>query len=115
MIYIQHRVNSIEDLMLTDSKYGVEIDIRNHGQELIVVHDPFLDQEINFENWLKYFKHNFLIINVKEEGLEPKIFDLLDFILIEFHLLSTQWVESTDLVSVESMPSLFAHELCGGL
>jgi hypothetical protein len=82
MIYIQHRTNSIKDLILTDEKYGVEIDLRNHGKDLIVVHDPFDDQEINFEQWLSEFKHKFLIINVKEEGLEPKIFELLS----NFHI-----------------------------
>ena len=88
MIYIQHRVNSIKDLKLTDSKYGIEIDIRNHGQELIVVHDPFLDQEINLESWLKHFKHKFLIVNVKEEGLEPKIFNLLSkFNIMNYFIL----------------------------
>jgi hypothetical protein len=77
MIRIQHRTNDIGQLERTPSDYGVEIDIRNHGDELLVVHDPFLTDAITLCDWLKSYKHKFLIANVKEEGMEPKLLPLL--------------------------------------
>ena len=41
MQLISHRVNKLEDLKKLDKKYGVEIDIRDDGKKLIIVHDPF--------------------------------------------------------------------------
>ena len=77
MIHIQHRVNDIHQLRQTPTQYGVEIDIRNHGETLLVVHDPFLTNAVELSDWLAFYKHRFLIANVKEEGLEPKLLKLL--------------------------------------
>lgn len=77
MIRIQHRVNTINQLRQTEMGYGVEIDIRNHGDELFVIHDPFSTQAVTLSEWLLNYKHQFLIVNVKEEGLEPKLLKLL--------------------------------------
>ena len=49
-----------------------EIDIRSYGNDLILQHDPFVKGEL-FNEWIKFFKHKFLILNVKEEGLESLI------------------------------------------
>ena len=64
MIIIKHRVNSIEDLKKTSNKYGVEIDLRSYGQQIIVDHEPFR-KSITFIKWLRFYKHKFLILNVK--------------------------------------------------
>ena len=72
MQIILHRKNSIEDLKNTPEYYGVEIDIRSWGKRLIVAHDPFVDA-IDFEEWIKYFRHKILILNIKEEGIEYKV------------------------------------------
>ena len=40
MELIHHRRNSIEDLEATDAKYGIEVDIRSNGHDLIIHHDP---------------------------------------------------------------------------
>jgi hypothetical protein len=77
MIRIQHRRNDIHQLQQTPSDYGVEIDIRNHGDALLVVHDPFLTDAVELSDWLASYNHRFLIVNVKEEGLEPKLLALL--------------------------------------
>ena len=77
MIRIQHRRNDIHELQLTPSDYGIEIDIRNHGNALLVVHDPFLTDAVELSEWLLHYNHRFLIANVKEEGLEPKLLPLL--------------------------------------
>lgn len=68
--FIQHRVNTIEGLKSTPEEYGVEVDIRSNGTDLIIHHDPFADGVV-FDDWLKHLNHGTLILNVKEEGLEP--------------------------------------------
>jgi len=76
MIRILHRVNSIKMLEDTSTDFGVEVDIRSNNDKLILHHDPFKKGEL-FENWLKHFQHRTLILNVKEEGLEECIIDLM--------------------------------------
>ena len=73
---IHHRRNSINSLKAVNSDLGVEVDIRSFGEKLIINHDPF-KESINFEDWLKYYKHKLLILNVKEEGLEEKLIILM--------------------------------------
>ena len=76
MIFVSHRRNTIEELKKTNIKYGVEIDLRSSGDSIIVHHDPLAKGE-NFSRWLKHFNHKFLILNVKEEGLEIHIIEYL--------------------------------------
>lgn len=76
MKLIAHRRNTIAELQATPAQYGVEIDLRSFGSELIVQHDPFVMGE-SFERWLDHFKHGTLILNVKEEGLEERLIGLM--------------------------------------
>ena len=77
MEYIAHRRNSVADLNATPVRYGVEVDIRTNGNELIINHDPFIAGD-SFEEWLAAYKHGTLILNVKEEGLEDRLISLMD-------------------------------------
>ena len=72
-----HRVNTIEQLINTPVELGVEVDIRSQGKELIIQHEPF-DQGESFLEWLNFFKHGILILNVKEEGLETHLLRLME-------------------------------------
>ena len=72
MIIIKHRVNTIESLKKTSKEFGVEIDLRSNNKEIYLNHDPFKKGE-KLSNWLKYFKHKLIVLNVKEEGLEKFI------------------------------------------
>ena len=76
MLKIYHRINSNYKLSKIDEKYGVEIDIRSFKESLIVGHEPF-KKNIFLSNYLKNFKNRFIIFNVKEEGIEKKIFNLI--------------------------------------
>ena len=76
MEVIFHRRNTIEQLVNTDTSYGIEVDIRSYNSNLIIHHDPFSDGVL-FEQWLAHFNHGTLILNVKEEGLESKLIDLM--------------------------------------
>ena len=86
---INHRVNNLNKLKNTAKNLGIEIDIRTIKNKLILNHDPFLNG-LKFEIFLKHFNHNFLIINVKEEGIERKIVQILNrFKIRKYFLLDT--------------------------
>jgi hypothetical protein len=54
----------------------VEVDIRSYGDELIIHHDPFIKGE-PFNTWIAEYNHGTLILNVKEEGLEARLIELM--------------------------------------
>lgn len=76
MKLIAHRRNTIAELQATPPQYGVEVDIRSWGDRLVIHHDPFVEGE-NFETWLAAYRHGTLILNVKEEGLEARLVELM--------------------------------------
>jgi hypothetical protein len=76
MKLIAHRRNTIDLLEATDHKYGVEVDIRSHGERLLIHHDPFVTGE-SFDEWVDAYRHKTLILNVKEEGLEARLIALM--------------------------------------
>lgn len=76
MNLISHRRNTIAELQATDIRYGVEVDIRSYGGDLVIHHDPFVNAT-PFESWLNEYNHGTLILNVKEEGLEDKLLELM--------------------------------------
>ncbi len=76
MNFIAHRINTIEELKRIDKKYGVEMDIRDYGNDLILSHDPFRSGE-NFEEYIKNYKHGTLILNIKSERIEWRVLDIL--------------------------------------
>lgn len=77
MEIIAHRRNTAADLDATPTAFGIEVDIRSHEETLIVQHDPFASGE-TFESWLDHYRHGRLILNVKEEGLENRLCNLMD-------------------------------------
>ncbi len=76
MKLISHRRNTVSELLATDSKYGIEVDIRSQGDRLIIHHDPGVAGE-SFEEWINAYRHGTLILNVKEEGLESRLIALM--------------------------------------
>ena len=76
MKLISHRRNTVSELLATDSKYGIEVDIRSKGDRLIIHHDPFVAGE-SFDEWIDAYRHGTLILNVKEEGLEARLIALM--------------------------------------
>ena len=89
MIKIKHRVNSLDDLSQTNIMHGVEIDIRANTADLYISHDPFLPGCLLSE-YLEVYKHRFLILNVKEDGLEDRIIQLLNKHKIEEYFFLDQ-------------------------
>ena len=76
MIFIKHRVNSIKELKETPHNFGVEVDLRTLDEKIILNHDPFLRGD-EFEEWLKNYNHNFLVLNIKDVGIESNILNLM--------------------------------------
>ncbi len=76
MKLIAHRRNTLNELLVTPTKYGVEVDIRSYGDKLVIHHDPFFKGE-SFEAWIAAYQHGTLILNVKEEGLEARLIELM--------------------------------------
>lgn len=81
MIYVNHRINTSEQLEHVPLQNGVELDVRYHLNELILHHDPFNHHEDNpefFETFLKNWNHQGpMILNVKTEGIERKLIELM--------------------------------------
>jgi hypothetical protein len=76
MLKIAHRINTVAQLIQVPTNYGIELDIRSEGKNLILHHDPFNEGEL-FEDILKAFNHQLIILNTKSEGLEERILTLL--------------------------------------
>jgi hypothetical protein len=76
MKLIAHRRNTVAELLATPVHYGVEVDIRSFGERLVIHHDAFVEGE-DFIHWLDHYRHGTLILNVKEEGLEQRLLDLM--------------------------------------
>jgi hypothetical protein len=77
MKIILHRINKREVLRSTPQEFGVEVDIRSYGDDLVIHHEPFLKGEL-FNEWIEDFNHGTLILNVKEEGLEERLLKIMD-------------------------------------
>jgi hypothetical protein len=75
--------------MATPEKYGVEVDIRSRGNQLIIHHDAFVEG-VSFEDWIGAYQHGTLILNVKEEGLEARLISIMQFKGIEDYFFLDQ-------------------------
>ncbi len=76
MIYIAHRINTVEQLCQLPTEYGVEVDLRDRGDRLFLQHDPFGDGE-DFEDYLAHYDHGPMILNIKSERIEHRVLDLI--------------------------------------
>lgn len=76
MIIVKHRQNKLKNIKKLNFLYGAEIDIRSNSKTLITQHDP-LKNGVTLDVWLQNYKHNYLIANIKEEGIETKVISLL--------------------------------------
>lgn len=74
MKLISHRRNTVAELLDTPFEYGIEVDIRSYGDQLIIHHEPFV-VGVAFDEWIAAYQHGTLILNVKEEGLEARLIE----------------------------------------
>ncbi len=76
MEFIAHRVNTIQELKEVPKEFGVEVDLRDCGNRIILQHEPFSDGEY-FEEYLKHYNHGTIILNIKSERIEFRVLELL--------------------------------------
>lgn len=76
MNFIAHRINTVKELKELPHEFGVELDLRDFGTDLILEHDPFVGGE-HFEDYLKHYQHGLMILNIKSERIEFKVLELL--------------------------------------
>lgn len=77
MIYMAHRINTLEELRILPKEYGVELDLRdNIDGSIYIQHNPFEPGE-DFEEYLKEYHHGMMIVNIKSERIEEPVMDLL--------------------------------------
>ncbi len=76
MIIIRHRINSVQELRLIPKHQGVEIDLRLSANGIYLQHDAKSEGEL-FKEWVKEYSHKIIILNVKEDGLENQILEIL--------------------------------------
>ena len=74
--FICHRINTINELNTIDPIFGVEIDLRDRDNEIILSHDPFINGEM-FTNYIQYYNKSTLILNIKSERIEYKCMEIL--------------------------------------
>ena len=84
MEVIYHRINTLNELDVIPFNAGVEIDIRDFQNNLILQHDPFTGGEM-LEPFLEKYgnRQGNLILNIKSERIEFKIKELLEKYKIE--------------------------------
>ena len=76
MQIVAHRINTVERLRRLPTHWGVELDLRADGSELILNHDPFKGGE-RFVDYLAEYRHGLLVLNIKEAGIEDKVLRLV--------------------------------------
>ena len=76
---IAHRINTLAQLEELPPHVAIEFDVRDSGGLLLVEHDPFVPVEpsLPLESFLEKVGERFLIVNIKSEGIEPRILTLL--------------------------------------
>lgn len=90
MNLIAHRINTVEALRRLPSQYGVEVDLRDWENEIVLSHDPFERGE-NFEHYLQQYHHGTLILNIKSERIEPRVITLLE----KYHISDYFFLDSS--------------------
>ena len=90
MNIIAHRINSIQELEKVNKSYGVEIDLRSNSLDIVLEHEALKSDFTKFEEWLQYFCHEMIILNIKEEGLENRILDILREFKVENYFFLDQ-------------------------
>ena len=73
---IYHRVNSLKQAELIENNAGAEIDLRLSFGEIIIAHDPN-QPGCTLKDWLEVFSGDFVVLNLKEMGIEEIVLSQL--------------------------------------
>jgi hypothetical protein len=90
MQIVAHKINTVERLRRLPKHFGVELDIRAMGSELILNHDPFSCGD-RFVDYLGEYRHGLMVLNIKETGIENEVLRLVrERGIIDFFLLDIE-------------------------
>ncbi|MBL4694342.1 hypothetical protein JKY72_03145 [Candidatus Gracilibacteria bacterium] len=76
MIKVVHRVNRIDELKKIPEEFGVEVDLRAENGRIILNHEAFEGGD-DFEEYMGFYKHSLLVLNIKESGIEDKVIEIV--------------------------------------
>ncbi len=93
MDYIIHRVNTISEMSMVNTKFGLEIDIVYENGQLLLKHSPqdLLNENTELEKYLKKYKHKRLILNIKSSGIEEEVISMTKKYTDDFLLLDVEF------------------------
>ncbi len=108
--FIKHRINTIAELNALLPGIGAEIDLRTFQNEIILRHDPYGtgDRLADYlDVWASKKDRGTLILNTKEDQLEPRALELLHARGIsDFFFLDTTIPSTVKLALKEKMPKI---------
>ena len=76
MLFFAHRINSSTKLQSIEQKYGVELDLRDYLNDIVVEHDPYKKGE-SFKEYIQHINDRDMILNVKCERIEEDVLAIL--------------------------------------
>lgn len=76
MHLIAHRINTFADFYTLPEDCPIEFDLRDSAGEVIVTHDPFTTGPL-FSEFTLLLKGRFCIVNIKSEGIEWRVLEML--------------------------------------
>jgi hypothetical protein len=76
MLKIVHQINTSKELANIPTEYGIEVDVRYNRKGLMLHHEPYLSGE-KLENFCENYEHSFIILNIKNEGIERDVLKIL--------------------------------------
>ncbi len=76
MLIIEHRVNTIRGLAAVPPEHGVEIDVRHDNRTGRCYLNHNVGGGNDLEQYLKNFRHAFIVFNIKEAGTEQRCIEL---------------------------------------
>lgn len=89
---IEHRINTIDKLINVNKNHGIEVDVRwsDKNNNVIITHD-YTNEYVFLKDFLKFYNHKFLILNIKESQCEDKCIEVMkNFINIDYYFLDSQ-------------------------
>lgn len=82
LLFICHRINTIEELKQIPEIFGLELDLRddlnNQNNKIKICHDPFDKKKEDFKEYLQNYKNKLMILNIKSERIESECLDLIN-------------------------------------
>mgnify|MGYP001158646006 FL=1 len=99
-LFINHRINNLVDLKKIKIDEGIEADVRDFKNDIILSHDPYKNSE-KFNKFIKYFDNKFIILNIKSYGIIKDILKLIkrkkNFFFLDLHFSEIDYLIKKNL------------------